>query len=82
MYYLARYPEKQDLLRLELLKYMPDPKQPLTRHTLDKMLYLRGCIKESQRMAPIAAGQNRVLPNNIILSGYQIPKGVSTNRAC
>nr|UZE89855.1 cytochrome P450 CYP12AR1 [Chrysoperla zastrowi sillemi] len=74
MYFLSINQEKQDKLREELIELMPDPNTPLTRQILDKMTYLRGCIKEAQRIASITPGQNRVLPKDITLSGYQIPK--------
>lgn len=39
------------------------------------MPYLRACLKESLRITPITPGNFRASGQDIVLSGYQIPKG-------
>lgn len=39
------------------------------------MPYLKACVKESLRMYPLTIGNTRVPINDVVLSGYRIPKG-------
>ncbi|XP_077487936.1 ecdysone 20-monooxygenase-like [Amblyomma americanum] len=38
--------------------------------------YLRACIKESFRLSPTVPGLMRILPEDVVLSGYKVPAGV------
>lgn len=38
--------------------------------------YLRACIKESFRLSPTVPGVMRILPEEVVLSGYRVPAGV------
>lgn len=38
--------------------------------------YLRACIKESFRLSPTVPGVMRILPEDVVLSGYRVPAGV------
>lgn len=42
---------------------------------MKNMPYLRACIKESQRIEPVLVGTLRKLANDVVLGGYQVPKG-------
>ncbi|XP_018803930.1 PREDICTED: cytochrome P450 12b1, mitochondrial-like [Bactrocera latifrons] len=79
LYHIARNPEKQRALRRELIQIMPDPNTPLTVENTKNMPYLRACIKEAQRITPIAPGNLRTLPKDVVLSGYRIPRGTSVH---
>ncbi|XP_004520838.1 cytochrome P450 12b1, mitochondrial [Ceratitis capitata] len=79
LYHIARNPDKQQALRRELMHIMPDPRTPLTQENTKIMPYLRACIKEAQRITPIAPGNLRTLPKDIVLSGYRIPRGTSVH---
>ena len=43
---------------------------------LSKIPLLKASLKESQRLHSIAPTNGRILPNDIILDGYLIPKNV------
>lgn len=44
------------------------------------MSYMRACLKESLRLSPVIAGNARQTGRDVVLSGYQVPKGVSSGR--
>lgn len=70
---LAQNPDKQQLLRQEIMEKLPRKDSPLTADAMKNMPYLRACMKESQRLLPVVLGTVRKLPTNIVLQGYQIP---------
>ncbi|XP_055709201.1 probable cytochrome P450 12b2, mitochondrial [Phlebotomus papatasi] len=74
LYNLSMNPEKQNILRSELLKILPEKDTPLTIENTTNMPYLRACIKEALRIMPITLGNVRSTGRNIVLKGYQIPK--------
>uniref|UniRef100_A0A1B0CKT9 Cytochrome n=1 Tax=Lutzomyia longipalpis TaxID=7200 RepID=A0A1B0CKT9_LUTLO len=74
LYTLAKNPEKQDILREELLKILPEKDSPLTEENMKNMPYLRACIKEAMRLMPNISGMMRTTGKDIVLRGYQIPK--------
>jgi cytochrome P450 family 12 len=49
LYCLAKNPDKQEKLRKEVLKVMPDKNTPLTAEALHNMPYLRAVVKEGIR---------------------------------
>lgn len=49
----------------------------VTATTLEKIPYLRACIKETLRMYPVVLGNGRSLQTDTVISGYNVPKGVS-----
>jgi cytochrome P450 family 12 len=49
MLLLSENPEKQEKLRQELKRIMPNPAAPITAEMLNEMKYLRACIKEGMR---------------------------------
>ncbi|KAF4523554.1 hypothetical protein B566_EDAN012002 [Ephemera danica] len=75
LYTLARNPEQQERLFSELKQMMPSPDMPLTADILENLKFLKACIKENNRMAPIVVGITRNVKEDIVLSNYQIPKG-------
>ncbi|CAH1127939.1 unnamed protein product [Ceutorhynchus assimilis] len=77
LYFLARNPEIQEKLRQELKSQMPAKDSPVTKNILRESLYLKAVIKETTRLSPISIGNMRRTVRNMVLSGYQIPKGVS-----
>lgn len=77
MYYVASNQNVQDKLRKEILSVLPSKDTRITAQDLEKMPYVKATIKETTRIAPIAVLQMRKTKKDIVLSGYQIPKGVS-----
>lgn len=75
-YNLAKNQKAQDKLRQEIITLLPDANAPLTPESLNSLPYMRACVKESLRVAPIVGGNMRCIDRDIVLHGYQIPKGV------
>ncbi|KDO22339.1 hypothetical protein SPRG_12800 [Saprolegnia parasitica CBS 223.65] len=44
---------------------------------LEQLSYIRAVVKETLRLYPVANPNQRVLPNDLTLLGYSIPKGTS-----
>uniref|UniRef100_A0A1B0CC91 Cytochrome n=1 Tax=Lutzomyia longipalpis TaxID=7200 RepID=A0A1B0CC91_LUTLO len=59
-------PEKQEKLRKELLKILPEKNSPLTVENTRNMPYLRACIKEALRLMPVTYGNFRTTPERWI----------------
>lgn len=77
MYLLAKNPDKQQKLREEIMKIMPEKDTPLTMESLNNII--RACFKEVNRVYPIVSGNMRSAGSDLVLKGYQIPKGVRAN---
>lgn len=56
MYSLAKNPDKQEKLRKEILKILPNKDSILTEENMKSMPYLRACIKEASRLNPVTIG--------------------------
>uniref|UniRef100_A0A1I8PMH2 Cytochrome P450 CYP12A2-like n=2 Tax=Stomoxys calcitrans TaxID=35570 RepID=A0A1I8PMH2_STOCA len=76
---LAKNPEKQQLLRQEVMQLLPQKDSEFDEKLFKNMPYLRACIKESLRLYPVSNGSTRHPNENVILSGYRVPKGVQVN---
>lgn len=79
LYQLATRPEEQEKLYHELRTVLPDPTVPLTSKHLDQMYYLKAFVREVFRMYSTVIGNGRTLQQDMIIGGYQIPKGVRIN---
>ncbi|XP_064488659.1 cytochrome P450 302a1, mitochondrial-like [Ornithodoros turicata] len=75
LYHLSTNPRCQERLCEELTGLMPSPESHLDLNQLANAPYLRACIKESLRMNPIAIGIGRILPEDVVLSGFNVPAG-------
>lgn len=75
LYCLANNPEKQRILREELRNALPNKDTPFTPENMDRLPYLRACIKEGARMFPAVFGISRQVGKDIVLQGYQVPEG-------
>ncbi|KAK0042391.1 1 25-dihydroxyvitamin D(3) 24-hydroxylase mitochondrial [Biomphalaria pfeifferi] len=77
LYNLAKNPDKQNILRKEILNCMGQD-DPLTTKALSQMPYLKAALKESFRLSfPSAVTSFRILPVDVVLGGYHVPAGVS-----
>ncbi|XP_070561097.1 cytochrome P450 10-like [Ptychodera flava] len=74
LYNLATNPDKQEKLQEEIMSVLPISGE-ITAGALQKMVYLKGCIKETFRMFPGGLGVSRITSKDMILSGYHIPAG-------
>ncbi|XP_011205388.2 cytochrome P450 CYP12A2 [Bactrocera dorsalis] len=72
---LAKNPDKQEKLREEVKRILPQKNGVFAANTLNKIPYLRACLKEALRMYPVTIGNCRVPQKDVVLSGYRVPKG-------
>ncbi|CRL02886.1 CLUMA_CG015847, isoform A [Clunio marinus] len=77
LYCLASNPDKQEILRKEVLKILPEKKSKLTTQSLSSIPYLRAVIKEAIRLHPPFNGNLRETVQDMVIQGYQIPKGTN-----
>ncbi|KDR23725.1 probable cytochrome P450 301a1, mitochondrial isoform X2 [Zootermopsis nevadensis] len=76
LYQLSQHPEKQEILYDEIRNVLPSHNSSLTAQGLEKLVYLKACIKETLRMYPVVIGNGRCMTRDTVVAGYQIPKGV------
>lgn len=74
LYMMAKNPDKQDKLHQEIMSVLKQNELP-TSGILGNMPYLKACIKETLRLYPVLANQNREIPSDMEILGYHIPKG-------
>ena len=70
---LAQHPDHQDILYKEITEIIQDG--PITESMINKMKYLKACFQESIRLNPAIIGYSRTTHVDMVLEGYQIPKG-------
>lgn len=56
---------------------LPNIDSKLTAEGMNKLPFMRACLKESMRLQPVVAGTQRAVSEHLVLHGYQVPKGVS-----
>ncbi|XP_062123611.1 probable cytochrome P450 12a5, mitochondrial [Drosophila sulfurigaster albostrigata] len=72
---IATNPVKQDKLREEVMRVLPNKDSEFTEDSMKNVPYLRACIKESQRMYPLVIGHARTTNRDCVLSGHKVPAG-------
>lgn len=77
LYQLAKHPDKQEKLRKEILRILPEKSSKLTTNSMTSLPYLRAVIKEALRIQPPISANAREAGVDLVIQGYQIPKGVS-----
>lgn len=70
---LANNPSQQEELYQEIKRVVGEGN--ITESKLKQMKYLKACLHESQRLNPAVLGISRTVPTDIVLGGYQIPRG-------
>lgn len=76
---MAKNPKKQAILRKEVLNVLPNKDSEFDEVTFRNLPYLRACFKEAHRMYPLVVGTTRRPINDVILSGYRVPKGTQVS---
>ncbi|XP_055923884.1 cytochrome P450 CYP12A2-like [Eupeodes corollae] len=71
---LSQNPDKQDILRSEIINVLPEKNTSLNADKMKNLPYLRACIKEAFRLYPVSVGQFRSTGCDLVLNGYRIPK--------
>lgn len=75
---MAKNPDKQAKLRQEIREILPDKDSEFEKDALEKIPFLKACIKETMRCYPLTPGNARIVQKDVVLSGYQVPKGTNT----
>lgn len=76
---MSQNPDKQAKLREEIRKCLPEKNSEFTTEIYNHMPYIKACYKEALRMNPVVSGDARGTGKDVVLEGYQVPKGVSNN---
>ncbi|KAM4688959.1 1,25-dihydroxyvitamin D(3) 24-hydroxylase, mitochondrial-like [Discoglossus pictus] len=71
---LSRNTKAQEKLFAEIKNVLPT-KQPPTADMLQRMPYLKACLKESMRLTPTVPFTSRTLEDDTNLGGFLIPRG-------
>lgn len=74
LYMMAKNPDKQEILRQEVLSVLGDRIQA-SPTKVAQMPYLRAFVRETLRLYPPVAIFGRIAGKDLILSGYHIPAG-------
>merc|ERR1712110_914656 len=74
---LANNPDKQDILHKEITDIIGNAK--ITESGIKKMKYLKACLHESQRLNNATYGMSRITQTDMVLEGYQVPKGTNVS---
>ncbi|XP_041357475.1 cytochrome P450 10-like [Gigantopelta aegis] len=74
LYNLAKHPDVQSKMVTEINKALPN-NETLTASKLSELPYVKSVLKETLRLFPITYATSRVLPADLEVAGYNIPKG-------
>ncbi|XP_055452258.1 1,25-dihydroxyvitamin D(3) 24-hydroxylase, mitochondrial isoform X2 [Psammomys obesus] len=75
LYNLARNPQVQQRLLLEIQSMLPKNQTPRAEDVRN-MPYLKACLKESMRVTPSVPFTTRTLDKPTVLGDYALPKGI------
>ena len=59
---------------------IPEESDLITPDILKEAVYTKAVLKETFRLFPLSVGVGRILQDDIILSGYVVPKGVNSKQ--
>ena len=79
LYHLGNNVEVQEKLHQEASLLLPNKNDIITAEVLENAKYVKAVLKETLRLNPISVGIGRILQTDVVLSGYNVPKGVSDN---
>jgi len=72
LHWLGMNPDKQEILYNEVIDRIPEDGR-ITDAAVQRMPYLRACIKESARLTPMIFVNMRSFPEDMVLRDYIIP---------
>ena len=75
LYHVANNPRVQDRLRQECQEVLHESGDIITKKTLTAATYAAAVLKESLRMNPVSIGAGRILAEDAVCGGYQVPAG-------
>ena len=75
LFEMAKHPEVQDRMYEEIKSVMGDRKQP-TWEDIQNMKLVRNTIKETMRLYLPVGILPRIINEDAVLNGYQVPAGV------
>uniref|UniRef100_A0A915LD78 Class II aldolase/adducin N-terminal domain-containing protein n=1 Tax=Romanomermis culicivorax TaxID=13658 RepID=A0A915LD78_ROMCU len=75
LYCLAENPDVQNELNREIIQNVD--REKLSVEILQKMPYLKACVKECFRLYPVGTEVSRIIQKNLVLQGYQVPAGTA-----
>ncbi|XP_023703476.1 probable cytochrome P450 CYP44 isoform X3 [Cryptotermes secundus] len=78
LYCLATNPEIQEEAYREIHRYL-ERDEPITYTTINKLSYLKAVMKETFRLYPIGTEISRIIPKDLVLSGYHVPANTHVN---
>lgn len=73
LYNLATNPDKQEILSQEIRQHGEE----LNHKSIHRMKYLKAVIKETHRLNQVVTGNFRLIPNDIVLNSFLIPKNTT-----
>lgn len=74
MYCLAKCPRAQEKAFQEVCEIIPT-KGEITAEIVNKLTFLKACVKEAARFMPIGLDIKRIPQKTLVINGYQIPAG-------
>lgn len=74
---MARNPHVQQQVFEEAKKILPNCDDDQITDMTKDLSYSRAVLKETFRMNPVSVGVGRTTNTDLILGGYNVPKGVS-----
>ncbi|XP_070209618.1 cytochrome P450 4A4-like [Littorina saxatilis] len=76
---MATHPDIQTKAREEVMSHLPRSGQPITNDDLEQLTYINCVVKEALRLFPPAPIIMRQAAKDMMLCGYEIPKGTVVN---
>lgn len=77
LFRIASNPDVQQKMFNELRELLPNKEDDVTDSVLKRAVYAKAVLQEIFRINPASVGVGRVLPKPCVLSGYNVPAGVS-----
>ncbi|GAB6020589.1 hypothetical protein CHUAL_003268 [Chamberlinius hualienensis] len=77
MYHLARNQSVQERLSNDIKTVLPDSNAVVTHIHISNLPFLKACFKETHRLTPVVDAVSRVLRQDLVLGGYQVPAGTN-----